>query len=116
VEYATYENADKFGVLPLDTTVKRGEAIFPRIDVEKEIDELNAIIKNNEPQEEPAVELAPHKDEIVFDDFEKVEMRVGKVLACLVTFSISSSRTSPIGSVTIPWVSKERTCLPAMPT
>ena len=81
-DFATYENADKFGVLPLDTTVKRGEAIFPRIDVEKEIDELNAIIKNNAPVEEPAVELDPHKDEIVFDDFEKVEMRVGKVLAC----------------------------------
>ena len=80
--YATYENADKFGVLPLDITVHRGEAIFPRIDIEKEIDELNAIYQNNAPAEEPAVELDPHKDEIVFDDFEKVEMRVAKVLAC----------------------------------
>ncbi len=80
--YATYENADKFGVLPLDITVHRGEAIFPRIDIEKEIDELNAIYQNNAPAEAPAVELDPHKDEIVFDDFEKVEMRVAKVLAC----------------------------------
>ena len=31
---------------------------------------------------EPEIELAPHKDEIAFDDFEKVEMRVGKVLSC----------------------------------
>ena len=38
---ATYENADKFGVLPLDVTVKKGEALFPRIDVEKEIEERN---------------------------------------------------------------------------
>ena len=81
-DYATYENADKFGVLPLDITVHRGEAIFPRIDIEKEIDELNAIYQNNAPAEAPAVELDPHKDEIVFDDFEKVEMRVAKVLAC----------------------------------
>ena len=79
---ATYENADRFGVLPLDVTVKRGEAIFPRIDVDKEIDELNAIYQNSEPAKEPEVELAPHKAEIAFDDFEKVEMRVGKVLAC----------------------------------
>ena len=80
-DYATYENADKFGVLPLDITVHRGEAIFPRIDIEKEIDELNAIYQNNAPAEAPAVELDPHKEEIVFDDFEKVEMRVAKVLA-----------------------------------
>lgn len=85
VDCATYENADKFGVLPLDVTVKRGEAIFPRIDVEKEIEALNAIIKNNEPKEEPeapAFELPEHKPEIAFDDFEKVELRVAKVLAC----------------------------------
>ena len=82
VEYATYENAASFGVLPPDVTVKRGEAIFPRIDIDKEIEELNAIYQNNAPAAEPQVELAPHKDEIAFDDFEKVEMRVGKVLAC----------------------------------
>ncbi|MBQ3302303.1 MAG: methionine--tRNA ligase subunit beta [Eggerthellaceae bacterium] len=84
-EYASYENADKFGVLPLDITVHRGEAIFPRIDVDKEIEALNAIIKTNEPKEEaeaPAFELPEHKPEIAFDDFEKVELRVAKVLAC----------------------------------
>ncbi len=84
-EYASYENADRFGVLPLDVTVHRGEAIFPRIDVDKEIDELNAIYRNSEPKEEPAqpeFELPAHKPEIAFDDFEKVEMRVAKVLAC----------------------------------
>ena len=72
-------------MLPLDVTVHRGEALFPRIDVDKEIEELNAIIKNNEPKEEkeePAFELPEHKAEIAFDDFEKVELRVAKVLAC----------------------------------
>lgn len=86
-EYAKYEDADKFGVLPLDVTVHRGEAIFPRIDVDKEIEELNAIIKNNESKNETdqgtrAFELPEHKPEIAFDEFEKVEMRVAKVLAC----------------------------------
>ena len=84
---ATYENAATFGVLPLDVTVKRGEAIFPRIDVDKEIDALNAIYQNNTAEqpaepEEPAFELPEHKAEIAFDDFEKVELRVAKVLAC----------------------------------
>ena len=87
VDCATYENADKFGVLPPDVTVHRGEAIFPRIDVDKEIEELNAIIKNNEPKEETekdasVFELPAHKAEIAFDDFEKVELRVAKVLNC----------------------------------
>ncbi len=44
---ASYETAGKFGALPLDVTVKKGEALFPRIDVEKEIEELNAIIKSD---------------------------------------------------------------------
>lgn len=80
-EFATYENAASFGVLPLTVSVHRGEAIFPRIDVEKEIDELNAIIKNNVPAEEEKPEIV-HKDEITIDDFAKTELRVGKVLSC----------------------------------
>ena len=43
----TYENSKKFGVLPQNVTVERGEIIFPRIDVDKEIDELNKIIGSN---------------------------------------------------------------------
>lgn len=79
----TYENAGKTGVLPLDVTVKKGPALFPRIDVEKEIEELNALIqkqmdeaagaKSEEPQQLPEIQL---------DDFTKVELRVAKVLAC----------------------------------
>lgn len=42
-EDVSYENAAKFGVLPLDVTVKKGEVLFPRIDVDKEIEELNAL-------------------------------------------------------------------------
>lgn len=43
-EVATYENAQKFNVLPLEVTTKTGEAIFPRINMEKEIEELNDIV------------------------------------------------------------------------
>ncbi|MBQ3417990.1 MAG: methionine--tRNA ligase [Ruminococcus sp.] len=81
-DFATYENADRFDVLPLDTTVHRGDAIFPRIDIDKEIDELNKIFKNSEEKSEPSFVPEPHKDEIAFEDFEKVEIRVAKVKAC----------------------------------
>ena len=76
----TYENVGKFNVLPADVTVKKGEVLFPRIDVEKEIEALNALIAPNKEEEKVhEIELAP---EISIDDFAKVELRVAKVLKC----------------------------------
>lgn len=81
----TYENAGKIGVLPLDVTVKKGPALFPRIDVEKEIEELNALIQKQIDEataansEKPQIEQLP---EIQFDDFTKVELRVAKIIKC----------------------------------
>lgn len=80
----TYENAGKFGVLPQDVKVKKGPALFPRIDVNKEIDELNALIQKQveeaqKNQQKPEIEgLA----EITFDDFAKVELRVAEIISC----------------------------------
>lgn len=80
----TYENAGKFGVLPQDVKVKKGPALFPRIDVNKEIDELNALIQKQveeaqKNQQNPEIEgLA----EITFDDFAKVELRVAEIISC----------------------------------
>lgn len=83
----TYENAGSFGVLPADVTVKKGAPLFPRIDVDKEIDELNALIekqmKEAEKEAKGKKEKAADKlPEITFDDFSKVELRAAKVLAC----------------------------------
>lgn len=80
----TYENAGTFGVLRADVEVKKGAIIFPRIDVEKEIEELNAIISQNIPKEEKEeeIEVQPVLPEIEFDDFVKVDLRVAKVTAC----------------------------------
>ena len=80
----TYENAGRFGVLPADVTVHKGEMLFPRIDVEKEIEELNQIIKNASPAEEEEPDFTPEAqgEPIEFDDFMKVDLRVAKVLEC----------------------------------
>lgn len=86
----TYENAGKTGVLPLDVTVKKGAPLFPRIDVNKEIDELNALIEKQmkaaEKEAQNSAENAKQKEnkapQITFDDFSKVELRAAKVLAC----------------------------------
>ena len=78
----SYENSDKYGVLPANVTVKRGEVLFPRIDVDKEIEELNKIISNNEPKKEPEIEVEPVAEEITIDDFMKVDLRVALVKEC----------------------------------
>ncbi len=82
---ATYENADKFGILPATVTVKKGEALFPRIDVEKEIDELNSIIKSSSGENEETKKLREELEgiaQIGIDDFCKVDLRVGEIRAC----------------------------------
>ncbi len=79
----TYENAAVFGVLSPNVTVKRGPALFPRIDVEKEIDELNALIKNQTDKAATKIKTEPEGlTEITFDDFSKVELRAAAVIEC----------------------------------
>ncbi len=82
----TYENAGKYGVLPADVTVKKGAPLFPRIDVEKEIDELNELIsKQMKEAEAKAAGKKPAPEgiaQIDIDDFEKVELRAAKILEC----------------------------------
>ncbi|MBR4092404.1 MAG: methionine--tRNA ligase [Oscillospiraceae bacterium] len=80
----SYENADKYGVLSQTVTVKKGDIIFPRIDVEKEIDELNALIKEAAPKEEDTdkANLVPISETISIEDFCKVDMRVAEVKEC----------------------------------
>lgn len=82
---ATYDNADKFGILPPDVTVKKGEALFPRIDVDKEIEELNSIIKNSSGEDEETKKLREEIEgiaQIGIDDFCKVDLRVAEIKAC----------------------------------
>jgi methionyl-tRNA synthetase len=87
-----WEDTFTFDVLE-GNTVKKGDAIFPRMDVEKELAALEEMQKaqmeeaakaaaalNGEEAEEEAPEI-PFKDYIEFDDFEKIDFRVGKILS-----------------------------------
>ena len=81
----TYENAASFGVLPKNVTVHKGEILFPRIDVEKEIEDLNSNIKNNEGESEETKVLREELEgvaQIGIDDFAKVDLRVCEVKTC----------------------------------
>ena len=83
----SYENAAKFVVLPADVTVHRGEVLFPRIDVDKEISELNALIeaqmkKTQAEQDKDGANLEPLSETIKIDDFFKSDLRVAEVKSC----------------------------------
>ena len=61
--------------------VKKGDAIFPRLDIEKELEELYALGgKAAEEKGEVSIPLEL-KDEIVYDDFDKMDLRVGTILS-----------------------------------
>ena len=75
-----WDTLNVFGALAPDIATVAGPALFPRIDVEKELAALEALnAPAAEKQEDPLPEPLP---EIAFDDFQKVEMTVVKVTAC----------------------------------
>ena len=77
-----YSTAAVFGTLPANVTVHKGDIIFPRIDVEKEIDELNQLILAAQPKEEPQEpEFTPQPlaEEIDIDTFGKTDLRLSLI-------------------------------------
>lgn len=60
-------------------TVKKGEVLFPRIDVEAE---LKAIEEESAKANAPKIEKPEGKEEITIDDFFKAELRVAQVIEC----------------------------------
>lgn len=71
-----WEDAYRFDMMA-GKTVKKGEAIFPRLDIEKELAELEALKPLTKQAKEEKLELKPA---IEFEDFDKIDMRVGTVL------------------------------------
>ena len=65
----TFDTIRSWGGLPPGSTLKRIEALFPRVEVKKE-----------EKMETVQAEAPTFKPEITYDDFEKIDLRVAKVL------------------------------------
>ena len=76
----TYEYADKFGALHPCVRVKKSEVLFPRIDMEKEIEELNALLgPKKEYKEDEDLDKA---NIITIDKFAEIKLRTGEIVAC----------------------------------
>ena len=75
----SWDSLNAFGTLPREAVTEAGPALFPRIDMEKELAELEAL---NKPAV-PPLEIEPYTAESVdFDTFCKNELRAVKVKAC----------------------------------
>ncbi|MBP1563115.1 MAG: methionine--tRNA ligase [Oscillospiraceae bacterium] len=79
-EEVEYNVLGEFGKLPANVTVHKGEVLFPRIDIEKEIDELNALLT-------PAKTIREDEDldkanVIGIEQFAEVKLRTGEITAC----------------------------------
>ena len=73
-----------FGKLPADVATVAGPALFPRIDVEKELAELEKLHQEAMKEAQPALEIEPLTQEKVdFDTFCKSDFRAVKVKTCV---------------------------------
>ena len=92
----TWDSLSCFGALPEGIRVHKGDALFPRIDVQKELEALSGgkeekkeakAEAKQEKKEQKAEKKEKKKQEIPegcigFDDFEKIKLRVARVIAC----------------------------------
>ncbi|WAW15023.1 methionine--tRNA ligase [Peptostreptococcus equinus] len=78
-ELTSWESTNEFGLIKDGTKVEKGEVLFPRLDVEEEIKILEEMFAEKIVDQEVKIQ---HKKEITIEDFEKVELRVGKVVKC----------------------------------
>ena len=71
-----------FGLLPADAAVTGGDPLFPRIDLAKELEELEAIHQAQLRAALPEKEFEPIAEDIPFDVFCQSDLRAVKVLTC----------------------------------
>ena len=89
-EKRAFEEMDTFGLYPNGNRVaEKPEMLFARLDVNELMEKVNAMFPA--PKEEPKAEetaaaaeekALEHKELISYDDFAKLELRVGEVIAC----------------------------------
>ena len=80
-DITNWESANKWGLLPHNAYINKGNTLFPRIDTEKEIEELNNIIgpSSNKNSDNKNIEGIL---KIGIEDFAKVKLIVASITAC----------------------------------
>lgn len=80
------EELNEFGAYVSGTKVTdQPEILFARLDVQKTMEKVNALMESKKPKdetpEEPVIDIEP-KEEITYDDFMKMQFQVGEIIAC----------------------------------
>lgn len=76
-----WDSAASWGVIPEDFKVSKGKPLFPRIDVEAELKELETL--NPAASEKPSENKADVQEPTIkIDDFAKINLKTAKVLEC----------------------------------
>ncbi|PEP59017.1 methionine--tRNA ligase [Bacillus pseudomycoides] len=78
--YQSWDSLSTIGCIPASTKVVKGQPIFPRLEVEVEVEYIKEQMKGSAPKVEEKKEEEPKAEEITIDDFFKVELRVAEVI------------------------------------
>lgn len=81
-ELKTWDSLKTFGVLGEGRKVVKKNPIFPRLDIEKEVEFIKQKMQGSVKPVQEKKEESPKTNEITIDDFQKVDIRVGQVLQC----------------------------------
>ena len=81
-ELTTWDSLASFDGTKAGGHVVKGDVIFPRIDVEEKLKQLEALKPVPVKSADEEVVKNPIKEEITIEDFEKIDLRVVKVLEC----------------------------------
>ena len=79
-ELTDLDSLKEFGQIPAGLTTGEASPLFARLDEKKLMEQIEA--DNAQPEPEPEEEPLEHKEEITIDEFDKIELRVGEVIAC----------------------------------
>ncbi len=77
-----WEDLYKLGLIKAGTKVVKGDPMFPRLDMEKEIEKIKELMNHSVVQSEDVTNelITPQKEEIEFPDFTKLDLRVAEVI------------------------------------
>lgn len=68
------------GKIAAGTKVEKGNPIFPRLDVKEESEKIKEMMQSTAPKQEEATPAKEGKAEIQYDDFAKLDLRLGEVI------------------------------------
>lgn len=76
----SWDSIKEWGGISKTVTVKRGDIIFPRIDLKKELAELEKDVEQPKKEVTKQAKAEPEAKEITIDEFFKSELKIGQVL------------------------------------